>query len=498
MDEKENNLNIPSPGAEAAAEEAPAKGGKRLWALWFILLAVALIALALSLVSYRYQTRFYPRTELLGVDVSNLTPLVAAGRLSAAAEEHTLVLEDASGAELCRIPLSACAEVADLRALCQSVLAEQHRGRDFLAWLSGQRYAYEPAFLRDMTLADASGLLETWLYSDREQVLPQDAEFLLDSDGFTVRQEVDGNTADLRRCAAALLTELTDLRSVAADPAAVSVEGGLVLPEVTAADPSVAEPAAKLERYLGTQITLDFGNGSTYTLTEDDIWAVSSVRRMVGSVVCEPVESRVAELTDELADLYGVDGVYAKFRNAELTREYVYYRVGDRGWIMDRQGLADDVCAALRGRDDAVIAPRYDRTWYWKDYYRYNRMGDTFVEISLDNQYLWYYLNGEVLVETPIVSGNLATGSITVPGYYTIVAMVTDVTLRGPTWNDHVDYWMPFDIPHEIGLHDSSWRSEYGGDIYISDGSHGCVNTPLEAIATIYANIWEGVPVIVY
>jgi lipoprotein-anchoring transpeptidase ErfK/SrfK len=57
---------------------------------------------------------------------------------------------------------------------------------------------------------------------------------------------------------------------------------------------------------------------------------------------------------------------------------------------------------------------------------------------------------------------------------------------------------MPFDIPHEIGLHDSSWRSEYGGDIYISDGSHGCVNTPLEAIATIYANIWEGVPVIVY
>ena len=74
--------------------------------------------------------------------------------------------------------------------------------------------------------------------------------------------------------------------------------------------------------------------------------------------------------------------------------------------------------------------------------------------------------------------------------------MVTDVFLTGPTWNDHVDYWMPFD--GGIGLHDSSWRDEYGGDIYITDGSHGCINTPLEAIGIIYNNIWDGVPVIVY
>jgi len=120
------------------------------------------------------------------------------------------------------------------------------------------------------------------------------------------------------------------------------------------------------------------------------------------------------------------------------------------------------------------------------------------VEISLDNQYLWYFLDGKLLVETPVVTGDRATRKSTHTGFFWIVAMKEDTNLVGPTWNDHVDYWMPFDIPNEIGLHDSSWRDEYGGDIYLTDGSHGCVNTPLEALDIIYHNIKEGVPVIVY
>ncbi len=503
MDEKDSKTTPASaaapsePPAEPAADSEP-KPGKGLWALWCALLAAALAALCLSVLSFRFQTRFFPHTELLGRDVSRLTAADAGRALAAEADTLFLSVLDDSGFELCRIPLSSCVGENELHTLAQRTLSEQHLGRDFLAWLSGERYSYEPAFLSDMTLADASALLETWLYSDREQVLPQDAVLLLEDDGYTVQAAVEGNTADLRRCSAALLAELTSLNSLAGPPAPVVVEGGRVLPDVTAEDPAVAEPAAKLDRYLGTEIVLDFGGGQTYTLTQDDIWSLSSVRRMVGSVVIEPVDSRVREFTENLIELYGVDGVYAKFRNAEQTREYIYYRVGDTGWIMDRQGLADDICAALRGRNDSVIAPRYDCTWYWKDYYRYNRLGDTFVEISLDNQYMWYFLNGEPIVETPVVTGNLSTGSFTHRGYYWIVAKVQDVNLTGPTWNDHVEYWMPFDIPHEIGLHDSSWRDEYGGDIYMTDGSHGCVNTPLEAMETIYNNIWEAVPVIVY
>ena len=48
------------------------------------------------------------------------------------------------------------------------------------------------------------------------------------------------------------------------------------------------------------------------------------------------------------------------------------------------------------------------------------------------------------------------------------------------------------------GLHDASWRSNFGGDYYLYAGSHGCVNTPLDAIATIYNNITVGTLVVVY
>ena len=41
-------------------------------------------------------------------------------------------------------------------------------------------------------------------------------------------------------------------------------------------------------------------------------------------------------------------------------------------------------------------------------------------------------------------------------------------------------------------------RSEFGGSIYKTRGSHGCVNTPYSAMKTIYENVKIGYPVVVY
>ena len=100
------------------------------------------------------------------------------------------------------------------------------------------------------------------------------------------------------------------------------------------------------------------------------------------------------------------------------------------------------------------------------------------------------------MVETPVVTGNVANRDETRRGCFRVAYKERDLNLRGPTWDDHVDYWMPFD--GDIGLHDSSWRDEYGGDIYLTDGSHGCINTPLEAMRLIYRNFKSNDIVIVY
>jgi hypothetical protein len=47
-------------------------------------------------------------------------------------------------------------------------------------------------------------------------------------------------------------------------------------------------------------------------------------------------------------------------------------------------------------------------------------------------------------------------------------------------------------------LHDASWRSAFGGEIYKRNGTHGCVNAPFHLAKTIYENIEEGIPIICY
>ena len=60
----------------------------------------------------------------------------------------------------------------------------------------------------------------------------------------------------------------------------------------------------------------------------------------------------------------------------------------------------------------------------------------------------------------------------------------------GDGYRSYVNYWMPF--YRGYGLHDATWRDAFGGDIYLDDGSHGCVNLPLEAAATMFKNSRSG------
>ena len=59
-----------------------------------------------------------------------------------------------------------------------------------------------------------------------------------------------------------------------------------------------------------------------------------------------------------------------------------------------------------------------------------------------------------------------------------------------------VSYWMPFN--GGIGFHDANWRSKFGGAIYQTSGSHGCVNLPPAKAAALYDLVYTGIPVICY
>ena len=119
-----------------------------------------------------------------------------------------------------------------------------------------------------------------------------------------------------------------------------------------------------------------------------------------------------------------------------------------------------------------------------------------YVEVDLTNQALYLYTDGELALETPIVSGNAAQKHTTPGGAFSLIGKHRNVTLRGPDYASFVRYWMPFN--KGIGLHDASWRSRFGGTIYRTNGSHGCINMPPAAAEAVYETIDDSYAVVCY
>ena len=122
----------------------------------------------------------------------------------------------------------------------------------------------------------------------------------------------------------------------------------------------------------------------------------------------------------------------------------------------------------------------------------------TYVDVDIDSQTMTYYENGQVCLQCPVVTGNPNRGNATPRGTYTIQSHIAGKNLVGPTWNVWVDRWMQFTPnPCHIGLHDATWRSSFGGDIYLTNGSHGCVNLPHDTAVALFDRVNIGTTVVV-
>ncbi len=116
------------------------------------------------------------------------------------------------------------------------------------------------------------------------------------------------------------------------------------------------------------------------------------------------------------------------------------------------------------------------------------------IEVSYSEQMLYYYENGELVFSSPVVTGNEDTEIIPYGTYY-VQHMKRNATLVSATYEEHVDYWIGFDFEsggHVLGFHDAQWRDAFGGDIWRTDPSHGCVNMPTDKVAMLYEAVDVG------
>lgn len=123
-------------------------------------------------------------------------------------------------------------------------------------------------------------------------------------------------------------------------------------------------------------------------------------------------------------------------------------------------------------------------------------IGGTYIEVDMTEQMLYYYVDYEIALETPVVTGNMRRGWDTPAVVCSIYGKARNRVLRGATYATFVYYWMP--VYGNIGLHDATWRRKFGEDIYMTDGSHGCINMPKDKAAELYGMVEMGTPVVLF
>ena len=212
-------------------------------------------------------------------------------------------------------------------------------------------------------------------------------------------------------------------------------------------------------------------------------------------------------LDDELMIKY-LDGIAEKYNTFRTERDFNATGIGtikvgggsqdSYGFLLDEESTKDAVKEAiLSGKSDTV-----DCYWTVPANHRNTTNGDignTYVEIDISRQHMWYYINGELFTDTDVRTGteSSAQWTPTTEGVYRILWKQRDKWFLQVGDPCHSDYWMPFNGRGE-GIHDATWYSTYGGNLYKWAGSHGCINTPYSIAQLIYENIEAGTPVIVY
>ncbi|SFP45378.1 peptidoglycan transpeptidase precursor, ErfK-YbiS-YhnG family [Butyrivibrio proteoclasticus] len=123
-------------------------------------------------------------------------------------------------------------------------------------------------------------------------------------------------------------------------------------------------------------------------------------------------------------------------------------------------------------------------------------LGDTYIEVNMGKQELFYYAEGKLVMNMPIVTGNVNRGRGTPTGIFSVYNKRYHTNLVGVDYVSYVNYWLG--VHKGVGIHDATWRSKFGEEIYKRDGSHGCINCPLDTVSQLWEVVEVGTPVILY
>lgn len=444
------------------------------------------------------QTHMAHWLSIYGVSVSGMTTEKAAQKLEKKFEETELIFTE-NGEELYRTTLGEAGYYLDgdaLRDELSRVQAETLSERGLIE--TGKNIEIEYTVLADEEkLAQAFSAENFEVELERTESTDAYLEYDSEEGEFVIVPSWQGDVIDA-----------DNLREVVEQTMNESFEDGLFRKSITVKidvnsyqTVEVTENSEELNERL-EQLNQSLANYQTTSI----VYTFGSVTEALDSdTICSWLEitDDGVELNESLIWTY-IDELSSTY-NTKYNTRYFKTTAGDTvtvsnneyGYRIDKDAEFEQLCEDLESGTTIEREPIYSESGLTRD--GTDDLAGSYIEVSLDKQHLWLYKDYTLVVETDIVSGKSTEEEReTLQGAFAIAYKASPYTLSSEYYGyeTEVTYWMPF--ANGQGLHDATWRSSFGGNVYLTNGSHGCINLPLAAAATIYNTITAGYPIIIY
>lgn len=488
MDELDQNSDVP-PGTGAKKKTHK---GLKIFGL-VMLMIIVLGGCAYGGISYYFTDRFFEGTWINGVDCSQKTAYEVEQLMAEKLSEYSIEVSSRNiAAQTIR------GEDIDYQYMSTGEILQLLKKQKPYEWIRG---LYEQ---KSYTVSENVGYNKTLLQEQlkslncaqaENQVEPENAYVAFQDNQFVIVPETEGSKLNIKEA-----YKLLDA-AVEANEASIDFsdnQDAYVSAEVTQDDPALQSALEACNNYTKASITYTFGDQST-TLDGNTIkdWLQFDEK---GQLVWDDnsFQQHVADYVAQLAATYDTVGTEREFQATSGRTVYVSSSV--YGWKIDQAAETAQLSQEIQSGTQTTREPVYSQT---ANAYGVNDLGNTYIEVDLSEQHMYYYQGGVNIFESDFVSGNMSYADRqTHAGIFTLYYKKSPDVLRGGQkgtanyYEQPVQYWMPFD--GGIGFHDADWRDEFGGDIYLTSGSHGCINLPPENAEVLYDLIQYDVPIVCF
>lgn len=454
-------------------------------------LSISLAAAGIAMAEEGGDTVFVPGTSVNGLGIADLTVDEAAERIgSFYTKDYTLTIKERGGKQetITGEQIGFSVKLPD--GFLQEKLNQQNAGGRVFGPDVDNKYK------TDMVSSFQSERLEQSIQAldcitGNGATAAADARIsdYAEGEAFTVIPEIRGNQVDPEKAAEAI--------RAAVHTGAMEVDlealGCYIEPRIYSGDETLKTLCDTMNQCREMEITYIIGEESqVLPAVEICSWITGASEGQI-----QVDREKAGAWIGNLAAQYDTAGKTRQFstvsgRIAEVTGPY--------GWKIDQAAETDALIAMIRSGQSQTREPQYASTAAVRGEQDW---GSTYAEVDLTGQHVYLVKDGAVIWDAPCVTGNISKKYDTPPGIFPLTYKQKDKVLRGAKradgtyeYESPVSFWMPFN--GGIGFHDANWRSSFGGEIYKTGGSHGCINLPPDRVPAFYEQVYKGMPVICY